>query len=130
MGERTESAISVLNGVCRFCGSLEQVIAMSQEEADAMVTDKCTCWMSRRQSEYDRMITGINVIANRSGDNQRFEPLDINKYNILITLGEMIFRREMSKVVIDLPDSRVVIAGKKDSVAASRIKQDRLEMED
>ena len=35
--------MNTYEGVCRYCGSIVSIMADSQEEADQLVTEKCTC---------------------------------------------------------------------------------------
>lgn len=37
-------------GVCRYCGQLQTVIANSQEEADHIITETCNC----QGAEYEK----------------------------------------------------------------------------
>lgn len=130
MGGKDLSDTKIYTGECQFCGKKENVIAQDQMEADGMVTDDCTCTLSGKRSEYEKMMRSMEVVANRSKTIDGFLPLDDDMYRLITELGESIFERKIVKVAINLPDSKLIIAGKKDGVVVRRIRQECLEMEE
>ena len=56
--------MNTYEGVCRYCGSMISIMADSQEEADQLVTEKCTCEASELDRKRDCLMKNLSLIHN------------------------------------------------------------------
>ena len=91
----------IYDGVCRYCGKIERIIAESQDTADNLVTERCNCMgatIDRRLEANEKNARAIS----------QGEPSEIT--DMLIRLANMILYKKISAVQISIEKTKYKIA--------------------
>lgn len=50
-------------GICKYCGTTKIIMAKSQEEADYLISESCTCNGAEEEAKIDRVCLNAKTIA-------------------------------------------------------------------
>lgn len=101
-------------GVCRYCGQVQQVEAATQEEADEVATEKCDCDEAKRYRHRLEFFQLIDDACARVPADGGFVAMTDAQIEALHTIGEMMASGTISKAAIDIADSRCIMSTKKE----------------
>lgn len=51
-------------GVCSYCGNIQPVLAIDQEDANLIITRRCDCGAAEREMQKNVMIENLRAICN------------------------------------------------------------------
>ena len=97
-------------GVCSFCGQVQQVMAASREDADEIATEKCNCDDAKRYRHRLEFFQLIDDACAKAPKNGGFVAMTDAQINALHTIGELMASGTIQKAAIDIADSRCIMS--------------------
>lgn len=97
-------------GICKYCGESDILMAESQLEADEEVSRKCECGGWEAEEKQQQLIAAIRT---QSAENTElnFKKLDEAQVDMLIDIGILVLEGKIDKATIAVKQSTVVITG-------------------
>ena len=107
-------------GTCMYCGQTRMVEAATQEEADRIAAEECTC--GNKSKSIRKCKDNIEQICGFSAQAFGMDILSNETIDVLKDVGELCVLEAIGTATFRLPDSTVVIKQTKDGVSVSRKK--------
>lgn len=107
-------------GTCMYCGQTRMVEAATQEEADRIAAEECTC--GNKSKSIRKCKDNIEQICGPSAQNFGMDILSNETIDVLKDVGELCVLEAIGTATFRLPDSTVAIKQTKDGVSVSRKK--------
>lgn len=109
-------------GVCKYCGQIQNVTAESQEEADKLATNRCYCQGATKAKKREAMLRNAKVIS-LNGDE--------NLAALMIAAGDMILEEEIRGITIFAGNVRYKISANSDGyIKFQRTETNRQELQE
>lgn len=96
---------TVLSGVCKYCGQIQNISAATQEEADKIATNRCYCPGARKAQKREAMVRNAKAINYEGTENIS---------DLLITAGDMILNEEIQGIAIAAGNIKFKASSNKD----------------
>ena len=109
--------MNIYEGVCRYCGSMISIMADSQEEADQLVTEKCTCEASELDRKRDCLMKNIEDICENS---QSMRAMEREEIDAVLLIGDQMFKADINSVQIGFDHSSIRIWKAGDKIKTKR----------
>ena len=109
--------MNTYEGVCRYCGSIVSIMANSQEEADQLVTEKCTCEASELDRKRDCLMKNIEDICENS---QSMRAMEREEIDAVLLIGAQMFKADINSVQIGFDHSGIRIWKAGDKIKVKR----------
>ena len=106
--------MKVHKGECRFCGQTQEVMATHQEEADEIATFNCNCSGSEEYRRKQDLAELINETCELVSPETGFVKMSDEQLEALHQIATMLAGGIISKVTLDIADSRCVMSEHKD----------------
>ena len=101
-------------GECRFCGQKQEIMAAHQEEADEIATLNCNCSGSEEYRRKQDLAELINETCELVSPETGFVKMSDEQLEVLHQIAAMLASGIISKVTLDIADSRCVMSEHKD----------------
>lgn len=112
--------MSEMTGTCMFCGQQVIVEAETQEKADELATEKCSCENDFRKMR--KMIDNIEKICGEEAKHFGMEIVDDNITDSIKDIGILCIGGQIEAATVRLTDSTVALKKTKEGIAVSRKK--------
>ncbi len=96
---------TVLAGVCKYCGQIQDISASTQDEADNIATSRCYCLGARKAQKREAMVRNAKAINYDGAENIS---------NLMITAGDMILNEEIQGIAISVGNVKYKALSNKD----------------
>lgn len=104
--------MSTYEGICKYCGSMQPIIAENQFEADKLISKTCNCKGAEEEEKIERICENAEAIA---------EGLEPAVKDMLTTVGCMIHKGVMNKVSVKVENITLTVSiNSNDQVVFSR----------
>ena len=110
----------MMNGVCRYCGQMQNVEAETQEDADNKATEMCDCPQAIKDRSLDSFCEKVATIVFDTAEETGFEPLSNEQYKLICVLADKIFQKEINGVTVKLDDRTLKLSKDKDGYVKFR----------
>lgn len=104
-----EIEMMTLEGVCRYCGNMQPVMAADQIDADNKISEACSCGGEEKEKRRLRVLENIETIAGEAAANMGFNAVDADILYWLKRAGEMILDGGMDKASAEVDGTKIVI---------------------
>lgn len=111
--------MNTYQGICKYCGNTQPVMAESQEAADEIVSEKCDCGAAAAEEKKAKLMGRINYIA-AAAYNETFEPLPEAQVTMLRQGGQEVIAGNCSSVTFEVKDSKIRIWADGDKIKVKR----------
>ena len=108
--------MNTYEGVCRYCGSVINVMANSQEEADRLATESCKCEASELERKRDCLMQNIEDICENFG----IRAMDREEIDAVLLIGDQMFKADINSIQIGFSHSSIRIWKAADKIKAKR----------
>lgn len=112
-------------GICKYCGNIQPVLATNQEAANLIITERCDCGGAEREQQKNKMIENIESICNGrdSGMPQMGEELTQK----VISLALLVFDGTAESITVETGKTKIKIARSSGKIKVSRTMNRKLE---
>lgn len=105
-----EIEMMTLEGVCRYCGNMQPVMAADQIDADNKISEGCSCGGAAKERRKIRVLENIEAIAGEEAVNMGFAAVNGDTLLWLKRAGEMVLNGEMDKASTEIDGTKITIA--------------------
>ena len=116
-----------LTGTCAFCGQTKIVEAESQEEANRMAAEECTCDNNYKKAR--QCADNIDMICGQNATEYGMEMVTEEVTEALKEIGRLCIYGHITAATVRVTDSTINIKQIKDGVAVSRKKVSSVKLE-
>ena len=109
-------------GFCPYCGQMQMVEAVTDEEANYKAIQNCNCDGSKKARSAGQCRDNIREICGTGANDDQMDVLDEEVIDALQELGNLITYDNIESAVIRLADSTVTIKQTKEGVSVARKK--------
>lgn len=109
--------MNTYEGVCRYCGSMINIMANSQEEADRLETESCKCEASELDRKRDCLMGNIEDICENS---QSMRAMEREEIDAVLLIGDQMFKADINSVQIGFDHSSIRIWKTGDKIKTKR----------
>ena len=109
--------MNTYEGICRYCGSMINIMANSQEEADRLATESCKCEASELDRKRDCLMGNIEDICENS---QSMRAMEREEIDAVLLIGDQMFKADINSVQIGFDHSSIRIWKAGDKIKTKR----------
>ena len=109
-------------GICPYCGQMQMVEAVTDEEANYKAVQNCNCDGSKKARSAGQCRDNIREICGTVANDYQMDVLDEEVIDALQELGNLVTYDNIESAVIRLADSTVTIKQTKEGVSVARKK--------
>ena len=100
--------MNIYQGICKYCGNTQPVMAESQEAANEIVSGKCDCGAAAAEEKKAKLMERINYIA-AAAYNETFEVLPEAQAAMLRQGGRDVIAGNCGGITYEVEDSKIRI---------------------
>lgn len=109
-------------GTCKYCGSMQPILAVSQEEADNLISRTCSCDGAAEEERVDRICKNAEEIS---------KGLEAPIKDILATIGCLVQQGVMNKATFKVENVTLTVSiNANDQVKFKRKETSEKELQD
>lgn len=108
--------MNIYEGVCRYCGSVINIMANSQDEADRLATESCKCEASKLDRKRDCLMQDIEDICENFG----VRAMDREEIDAVLLIGDQLFKADINSIRVDFGHSSIRIWKVGDKIKTKR----------
>ena len=97
-------------GRCPYCGTIELVMAESQEVADAIIGKKCSCGGYEREGRLLQLNEAIRGTVGEDCSIYDIQPLEEGVVEFLYSGGILVVENRIQKITVDVDGATVKIS--------------------
>lgn len=105
-----EIEMMVMEGRCRYCGTIQQVMAADQIDADNKISADCSCGGAAREKKRLQILDNIDAIAGEDAASMGFSSVHGDTLLWLKRAGEMILDGIVDKIGVEIDGTKITIA--------------------
>lgn len=109
-----------MTGVCRFCGQTRFVKADTQEEADRIAAENCTCDNSLKKNK--RLEDNIDQLLGEDSKDFGMEVVEESTIDAIKEIGRLCIYGTIETAAFRVSDSAITVKRIKDGVSVARKK--------
>lgn len=107
-------------GVCRYCGDVQPIMAADQLDADMKISEECPCGGAGREKRHKAMLSNIEKLTGSGAGERGFIELKNAERELINTVADAVFDEVAGKVTIVLSDSTITIKYTGDKIKIDR----------
>ena len=112
-------------GICKYCGNIQPVLATDQEAANLIITERCDCGAADREKQKNMMIGNIKDICD--GCNSGMPQMGEELTQKVISLAMLVFDGTAESITAEIGKTKVKIARSGEKNKISRTMNRKLE---
>lgn len=101
--------MKTFEGICKFCGSMQPVMAGSQEEANVLVSKSCTCAGAEWEEKKEKLRQAIDDVAGEGCTIYGLRPMSEPVVELLQDAGTQVMNGKISKVNVGVDGVNITI---------------------
>ena len=101
--------MTTFEGICKFCGSMQPVMAESQEEANVLVSKSCTCAGAEWEEKKEKLRQVIDDVAGEGCTIYGMRPMSEPVADLLQEAGMQVMNGKISKVTVGVDGVNITI---------------------
>ena len=101
--------MKTFEGICKFCGSVQPIMADSQEEANELVSKGCTCTGAEREEKKEKLRQAIDDVTGEGSTVYGMRPMSEQVVDLLQQAGLMVMDGKISKVAVSIEGVNITI---------------------
>jgi len=101
--------MSAMEGICRYCGSIQPVMAADQTDANNKISADCSCGGAAREKKRTQILDNIEAITGEDAVALGFSSVDGETLGWLKRAGELILHGKMEKISVEVDGTKIVI---------------------
>lgn len=101
--------MTTFEGICKFCGSMQPVMAESQEEANVLVSKSCTCAGAEWEEKKEKLRQAIDDVAGEGCTIYGMRPMSEPVADMLQEAGVQVMNGKISKVTVGVDGVNITI---------------------
>lgn len=105
-----EIEMMAMEGRCRYCGTIQPVMAADQIDADNKISADCSCGGSAREKKRLQILDNIDAIAGEDAASMGFSSVHGDTLLWLKRAGEMILDGIVDKIGVEIDGTKITIA--------------------
>ena len=105
-----EIEMMAMEGRCRYCGTIQPVMAADQIDADNKISADCSCGGEAREKKRMQILDNIDAIAGEDAVSMGFSSVHADTLLWLKRAGEMILDRIVDKIGVEIDGTKITIA--------------------
>jgi|GEM_PF-3476118 len=118
-----------LEGICKYCGNKQPVMAADQKDADIKITNECDCGGAKKEKTHKAMLKNLENTVGDKASEYGFREVSPQQRKAIDALAEAVFNEHIEKASINVDHTVLTIAMVKDKVRIIRKKTRVLEFE-
>lgn len=112
-----------MNGICKYCGTMQMVNAETLEEANVKASQHCTCEGADREMKLLAVRDVVNDLMGEGALERGFSTCTIRQMEMVNELAELVVDDVIKKASLALDTSNITISKGLDTVKINRNKK-------
>ena len=92
--------MDIYEGICRYCGTVESVMADSQEEANYIVSKKCTCPGALLEDRQQQLLQNLQLTIGPACEETGFDAFDSDIVEAIATLAKFVPQDRLQQISV------------------------------
>ena len=101
--------MKTMEGTCRYCGTIQPVMAADQSDADNKISLDCPCGGAAKAKKRIHILDNIEAIAGDNAVKMGFSSVEGGTLSWLKRAGELVLEGKVDKVSVDINGTKVVL---------------------
>lgn len=101
--------MKALEGTCRYCGTIQPVMAADQTDADNKISADCPCGGAAKAKKRIHILENIDAIAGDNAVKMGFSSVEGGTLSWLKRTAELVLEGKADKVSVDIDGTKIVI---------------------
>ena len=118
-----------MTGICRYCGQVHAVVADSQEEADRLAVESCSCEAAMKHQRRMLAVERIDLLRTMEEEVTGFRPVSEELCVMLKVLGGKMADGMMDSVSMTAEGRQISMKLKADTIKITQRKSIKSELE-
>jgi len=114
--------MNTFEGVCKHCGSMINIMAINQEDANKQAEDNCQCGGAEREHKYQMIMFNLEGLIGKRAAENNFKEAEECVQQAVAVMAELVLDQKVSKVTVNLDHSTLNIIGTAKGVKTERTK--------
>lgn len=109
-----------MEGICKGCGQIQSVPAVTQEEADYKATMSCNCGEADKFRRREKLMRSIEDICITRSEECGFEPIEEDTVDRIKEAARLVFDGKFDKATFSVEGSLITIKRSNEKVVCNR----------
>lgn len=102
--------MDIYEGVCMYCGTVEPVMADSQEEANYIVSKKCTCPGALLEERQEQLTQNLQLTIGPECEEAGLEAFDADIVDTIAILAKFVLQDRLQQISVACGKTTLKIA--------------------
>lgn len=99
----------IFEGVCRYCGEINPIMAADQRDADLKISDKCSCGGVKIEKKIICLRKSIEEFCGNETKTANFAMVDRQVVEQLKNMGELVIKQKIQEITIKVNGETIKI---------------------
>lgn len=101
--------MSTYEGVCKYCGSIQPIMAMDQTDADEKISMECSCGGAELERRLNCLKQNIKMIAGEEAVEFGYRPLSEDQEQLVEDMAFAVFHGKAEKITLKIENVNISI---------------------
>ena len=115
--------MSLFEGTCKYCGSVQPIMAADQIDADEKVSDDCECGGAELDNKRKAMYKNLDAVCGEDAVKAGMAPLDEEQMEIAKYVGNAVLKGQLTSASLKINNTTLSFNIALDKLKVSRNKK-------
>lgn len=97
------------SGVCKYCGSVQPIMAMDQADANKKISEECACGGATREKRLERLKQNVREVAGEEAVEFGYRQLSESQEELVEALALAVFDGKAEKITFKTENVNISI---------------------
>lgn len=96
-------------GVCKYCGSIQPIMAMDQADANEKISEQCSCGGAERERRLNCLKQNIKMIVGEKAPESGYRQLGPDQEELVETMAFAVFHGKAEKITLKIENVNISV---------------------
>lgn len=124
-----ERTMQMYEGVCKYCGTIQLVLAMDQIDADEKISECCQCDGAEVEKKRIQLLENLNLTIGDGCVEQGFKRVSNEQETLITEMALAVLFGKLDKAVCQIGSTVITISTTSEKVKVKRVEKKAMALE-
>lgn len=124
-----ERTMDTYQGICKYCGQIQPVMAMDQTDADQKITECCNCDGAKHEKKKQQLLENLDYTIGEGAANMGFKRVSEGQESLITEMAMAVLEGKLEKATCQIDSTVITITMSSDKCKVKRMDKKTMALE-
>lgn len=124
-----ERSMDTYQGVCKYCGQIQPIMAMDQQDADQKITECCNCDGAKLEKKRQQLLENLDYTIGEGAANMGFKRVSAGQESLITEMAMAVLEGKLEKATCQIENIVITITMASDKCKVKRTDKKAMTLE-